>query len=191
MTENSRPAAWRVICAVMAAPGEIVRRYAGVLPAPLALGIPTVAFALFFLQTAIDQHHATGWDGAATVAALVLAGTGAGLGSLGVALLAAIAWVLTRPFGSEATLGWSVRAFGLAYSPMLVYAVCGVLVQGFLGWPTTLAFGVTGYLWALAPLHATLLHMARGRAWPAFFLTTGLGAVLLLAWAFLGLGRPS
>lgn len=189
VTEESRPALWRVIFAVMAAPGEIVRRHAGALPAPLALGVPTLAFALFFLQTAIDLHRSPRWGGAEVVGALVLAGTGAALGSLGVALLAALAWALTRPFGGEATLGWSVRAFGLAYSPTLVYAACGVVVQGVLGWPTTLAFGVTGYLWALAPLHTTLLQMAKGRAFPAAILTTGLGATLLLAWAFLGLGR--
>jgi len=183
-----RASLWRVVCATMAAPGEILRRHAAALPAPVALTVSGAAFAIFFAQTAIDLHRGAAWDQSAIVSAAVLAGTGGALGTVGVCLLAVLAFVLTRPFGGSATLGWSVRAFGLAYSPTLIYGICGLLAQLVLGWPAALAFGVTGFLWALSPLHATIAELAGGRMWPATILTTVIGGVLLAAWATLGLG---
>ncbi len=103
---GGRPALWRVVFATMAAPAAILRRHAGALPAPLALGVSTVAFALFFAQTGIDLHRGQTWDTAALASLGVLAGAGAVLGSLGLALLATIAWLLLRPFASDTGLGW-------------------------------------------------------------------------------------
>ncbi|MBL8242915.1 MAG: hypothetical protein JNL89_01930 [Rhodanobacteraceae bacterium] len=188
MQASERPALWRVVFATMAAPGEILRRHAGALPAPWALGVSGTAFALFFAQTGIDLHRGQPWDAAALAALGVLASGGALLGVIGVALLAVAAWLLTRPFGSEAGLAWTLRAFALAFSPTLVYGVCGLAAQLLLGWPAALAFGVTGYLWALGPLHAAISELSGGRAVVDAILTTALGGLLLLAWAALGLG---
>jgi hypothetical protein len=185
---EARAALWRVAFATMAAPGAVLRRHAASMPAPLALAVSGSAFALFFAQTAIDLHRGGPWDAAALVSLLLLVGSGAAIGSVGVGLLALLAFALSRPFAAEATLGWTLRAFGLAYSPTLVYALCGLLVQLLLGWPTAIAFGVTGYLWALGPLHAAIGELTGQRAWPSALLTTLIGAVLLLAWAIVGLG---
>jgi hypothetical protein len=183
-----RAASWRVVFAIMAAPAAVLRRHAASMPAPLALAISACAFALFFAQTAIDLHRGGPWDAAALVSLLLLVGSGAVIGSVGVGLLALLAFALSRPFATETKLGWTLRAFGLAYSPTLVYALCGLLVQLLLGWPTAIAFGVTGYLWALGPLHAAISELTGQRAWPSALLTTLVGTALLLAWAFVGLG---
>jgi hypothetical protein len=183
-----RAALWRVVFAIMAAPSAVLRRHAASMPAPLALAVSGSAFALFFAQTAIDLHRGGPWDATALVSLLLLVGGGAAIGSVGVGLLALLAFALCRPFATEATLGWTLRAFGLAYSPTLIYALCGLLVQLMLGWPTAIAFGVTGYLWALGPLHAAIGELTGPRAWPSALLSTLTGAALLLAWAFVGLG---
>lgn len=187
---GGRPALWRVVFATMAAPAAILRRHAGALPAPLALGVSTVAFALFFAQTGIDLHRGQTWDTAALASLGVLAGAGAVLGSLGVALLATTAWLLMRPFASNTGLGWALRAFALAFAPTLIYGVCGLAAQLLLGWPAALAFGVTGYLWALGPLHAAISELSGGRAVVDAILTTVVGGLLLVAWAAVGLGSP-
>ncbi len=188
---GERPALWRVVFATMAAPGTILRRHAGALPAPWALGVSTTAFALFFAQSGIDLHRDQPWDAAALASLGVLAGAGAVLGSLGVALLATSAWLLMRPFGSNAGLAWTLRAFALAFAPTLIYGVCGLIAQLTLGWPAALAFGVTGYLWALGPLHAAIDELSGGRAVISAILTTVVGGLLLVAWAAIGLGsRP-
>jgi hypothetical protein len=180
---------WRVVFATMAAPGEILRRHAAAMPAPLALGVSGAAFALFFVQTGIDLHRGTPWDGAALAGLAILGATGLVLGTLGVGALALLNFALTRPFDSEVSLGWTLRAFALAYSPTLVYALCGLLVQLTLGWPVALAFGVTGYLWALGPLHAVIGELCGSRALPTAVLTTLNGALLLLVWAAISLGQ--
>ncbi len=185
---RERPALWRVVCATMAAPGEILRSHAGALPAPLALGVSACAFGLFFAQTGIDLHRGQPWDAPALAALGVLAAGGALLGSLGVAALAFCAWLLARPFGSEVEFAWTLRAFGLAWSPTLLYGACGLAAQLLLGWPAALAFGVTGYLWALGPLHAAIAELTGGRALVDALVTTAIGGLLLAAWAAIGLG---
>lgn len=185
---DDRPALWRVVLATMAAPGEILRRHAGAIPAPMALGVSAAAFGVFFAQTGIDLHRGQPLDAAALAALGVLSASGVLLGSAGVASMALLAWLLTRPFGGDAALGWTLRAFALAFAPTLVYGVCGLAAQLLLGWPAALAFGVTGYLWALGPLHAAISELSGGRAAVDAILTTALGGLLLLAWAALGLG---
>ncbi|MGE4070342.1 MAG: hypothetical protein AB7E72_04140 [Lysobacterales bacterium] len=184
---RAAPPLWRVVVAIMAAPGEILRRHASALPASLALGVSGTAFAVFFAQTAIDLHQHS-WNAEALAGMAVLSTIGALLGTLGIALLAVLNFVLSRPFNSTVSFGWTLRAFALAYSPTLIYALCGLVFQLTLGWPTTLAFGVTGYLWALGPLHAAVNELCQSRPLPAMVLTTLNGALLLLAWAGASMG---
>lgn len=183
------PALWRLVFATMAAPAEIIRRHAADLPAPVALLVSGSAFACFFAQTAIDLQRGQAWDEAALAGAAVLAASGLLLGTLGVALLAALTWLLTRPLGTDTSFGFTLRAFGLAFAPTLVYGLCGLAAQITLGWPAALAFGVTGYLWALAPLNAAIAELVGERRTASLLLTTLVGATLLLAWAAIGLGQ--
>ncbi len=183
------PAPWRLVFATMAAPAEIIRRHAGALPAPIALLVSGSAFACFFAQTAIDLRRGQPWDEAALAGAAVLAASGLLLGTLGVALLALLAWIVTRPLGADTAFGFTLRAFGLAFAPTLVYGLCGLAAQLGLGWPAALAFGVTGYLWALAPLNAAIAELVGERRAAGLVLTTLIGAVLMLAWAAIGLGQ--
>lgn len=185
----TRPALWRLVFATMAAPAEIIRRHAADLPAPMALMVSGSAFACFFAQTAIDLQRGQAWDQGALAGAAVLAASGLLLGTLGVALLALLTWVLTRPLGADTPFGYTLRAFGLAFAPTLVYGLCGLAAQLGLGWPAALAFGVTGYLWALAPLNAAITDLVGERRAAGLLLTTLIGAVLLLAWAAIGLGQ--
>ena len=172
-------------------PGEALKGALSQVPITVALGISGTAFGLFFLQTGLDLLRASqptlprlAMTGNGGVAALCLLGVA--YGTAGVAVLGTLAWIATRPFGGTMTLEATVRAFGLGYCPALVYAVLGLAANVALGWNTALAFGVTGVLWAIGPMIATLREMLGGRTWLSVVLATMLGGLALFGWAFLG-----
>jgi hypothetical protein len=156
-----------------------------------ALGVSGTAFGLLFLQTGLDLLRV----GQPTLPLLALTGPlgvvglcllGVLYGTLGVSILGAIAFSITRPFGATLALGPTVRAIALGYSPALFYALLGVVANVLLGWNTAVAFGVTGLLWALGPMIATLRAMLGGQTRLSVILATVLGGIMLLGWAFLG-----
>ena len=79
-----------------------------------------------------------------------------------------------------------IRAFALAYSATLIYAAMGLMFNLFFGWNTAVAFGVTGVLWALAPMISVLKGMVGGRGWPATVLATVCGLMVLAGWVRVG-----
>jgi hypothetical protein len=172
-------------------PGGALKGALAQVPIPLALGVSGAAFGLFFLQTGLDLLRV----GQPTLPRLAMIGNGGvvGLcllgvvyGTIGVAVLGAIAWVSTRPLGATLALDATVRAFALGYCPALVYALFGIVMNVAFGWNTALAFGVTGVLWAIGPMIATLREMLGGRTWPSVILATILGGLTLFGWALLG-----
>lgn len=180
-----RPCALRAALAMMINPGRVLERHAGGVAVPWALLVSGIAFALFFLQTGLDLERA-GKIASKDVAAL--AGEGAAVGTVGVAVLALLAWAFSLPFGGQRTAGWAVRAFGLGYSPALVYGAVGLGLNLGLKWNTAMACGVTGLLWALGPLFAAIREMAGGRNGVAAVLSTICGGAVLFGWAMLSFG---
>jgi hypothetical protein len=172
-------------------PGGALKGALADLPVPIALGISGTAFGLFFLQTGLDLlrvGHQTlprfAMTGNGGVVALCLLGVL--YGTLGVAALGAVAWLATRALGATLALQATVRAFALGYCPALVYALFGLVMNVVFGWNTALAFGVTGVLWAIGPMIATLRQMLGGQIWSSVILATILGGLALFGWAYLG-----
>lgn len=178
----SSPGGLRAIVGMMFAPGQLLQQHARCLPAGLALFVSGAAFALFFLQSGLDQLRV----GKATWPQVVdLALVGAVYGVIGVGLVGLVAWVLTRPFGQGKSLAWATQAYALAYAPALIYGVCG-LVFSLFGWRTAVAFGVTGVLWALSPLMAVNDELTGQRKFASGLLTAVLGCIILTGWVLLG-----
>ena len=163
----------------MANPGAVISRYAADFGMPAAVGVPALAFALFFLQTALDLDQ-SGKTGPFIGGAIV--------GGLAIPFLALIVWAVTRGFAEKKTLRWTVQAFGLAYGPALVYGVCGLAANVLLGWHTSLAFGVTGVLWTVPPLFATIRQMTGDRRRLSVALATMVGLVVLTFWSVAVIG---
>jgi hypothetical protein len=150
-----------------------------------ALGVSGLAFAAISLQAALDLSRSGSWDTSA-LGLLVLRGIL--LGTVGLAAVAALAWVLSRPFATTQSLGWTVRAFGGAYGNALIYGLFGLLLNLLLGWNTSVSCGVTGLLWALGPLFGSLRELTGQRAGPAALLATFCGAAMLFGWVQFGVG---
>jgi Kef-type K+ transport system membrane component KefB len=111
---------------------------------------------------------------------------GAIFGSVGIALLAMIAWGITRIFKGNKSLGWALSAFGLGYCSTLIFTVLGLLFSLILNWNTSVAFGVSGVLWATGPMIASIKEMSRDNTALSVIVATICSGLLLLGWVLLG-----
>lgn len=179
-TETPRLPLWRMMFGLALDPGGALRRHLDDVPLAQAFAIPGMAFALFFLQTGLDRSRSGQLDGAG-VGMLVLAGLV--FGTLGVALVALAGWSAIRLLGGQAGMAEALRSFALSYSPTLIYTLVGIAFSMAFGWHTAVAFGVTGVLWALAPMSAAAREMLGGRQWPAIAVATLCGMLVLIGWA--------
>jgi hypothetical protein len=165
-------------------PAQVVKGALQEVPWPFCLSISGLAFTLFFLQTGLDMHR-VGTAGTGKVVGFTVLGLG--LGTIGVGIVAALAWALTRPLGCTRSLQWTLRAFCLAYTPTLIFVVVGLIFNLVGGWNTSVAFGITGALWALHPLLGILKEMTGEKLAASLVLTTVCGALILSVWAAFGI----
>ncbi|RQD72791.1 MAG: DUF4339 domain-containing protein [Candidatus Syntrophonatronum acetioxidans] len=148
-----------------------------------ALSVSGIAFMLFFIQTSLDIHR-TGEVGEGYV--LGMAFKGILYGTVGISFFALLAWWLVRnAWKSQHPADWAVKAFGLGYAPALVYTTCGLLANIFLGWNTSLTFGIPGVLWATRPMMAALKEMTGGKKVVSLLMSVFFGLLLFMGWSWL------
>ena len=178
-----RPNPLRAALAMMINPGAVLQKAVGGIPWPFSLAISALAFTMFFMQTGLDLMR-IGLKGIGFV--VLLSVEGFLFGSLGIALLAVIAWVITRLFKGDKPIGWAISAFGLGYCSTLIFTVLGMFFSLLLHWNTSVAFGVSGVLWATGPMIASIRQMSRDNTALSVIVATICSALLLLGWALLG-----
>jgi len=179
-TAVPRTSIFRSLLGVLTNPRAVFQQHLMHVPASVCLIISGLAFGMFYLQTGLDVFEGD-WRG--IVYPLAMGALGLAVGTAGVGLLAAIAWALSQPFGGVHPIGWAVRAFGLAYAPALIYSGLGLIANVLLGWNTSLAFGVTGVLWALGPMIVAIREMNGQRTGVSVVIATVCGALMLALWA--------
>lgn len=175
---------WKSILLMMVNPAGVLKRRMASISFVWALAVSGTAFTLFFLQTGLDLYR----NGKPGPLVVVLASIGLIYGTVIVAAIAMVAWQLTRLFGGTKSIDWSVKAFALGYSPALIYATLGLLVNAIFHWKTAIAFGVTGMLWALGPMIAAIKEMTDQKTGVSMVIATLCGGLLLLGWSVLSLG---
>ena len=161
-------------------PGILLKSYLKQYSWQWALTVSGVAFMLFFFQTSLDIRR-TGAEGIGYVVAMVF--TGLAYGTLGVAFLALLGWLMVKRYGNGQPANWAVKAFGLGYAPALVYTTMGLVFNIFFGWNTSLSFGIPGVLWATRPMMAALKEMTGGRKLVSLAMTAFLGLLLFIGWS--------
>ncbi len=145
-----------------------------------ALSVSGLAFMLFFIQTSLDLY-----GGGVTISGIFIAIIGFIYGTLGVFLFAMMAWLIVKVWGNHHPAKWTVKAFGLGYSPALVYTTSGLLFNVFLGWNTALTFGIPGILWATRPMMATLKEMTGGKRIVSLLISVFFGFMIFMGWSWL------
>jgi hypothetical protein len=168
---------------MMISPGPTVKKALSGRQWYLGLIVSTLAFALFFLQTGLDLYK-TGQKGFSFVA--LSAATGAVYGLLVIPALGVLVWSVLKVAKTDKSLKWAISSFCLSYSGALIYGLIGVAFSLILGWKTSMAFGVTGVLWAIGPMMVGLREMSGGKTVLGVILATLVGSFVLLSWALLG-----
>jgi hypothetical protein len=182
-TTVMRPNPLRAALAMMINPAAVLQKRVGGIPWPFSLCISALAFMLFFMQTGLDLLR-IGQKGIGFV--VLLSVEGFLFGSLGIALLAVLAWSITRLFKGARSIGWAISAFGLGYCSTLIFTILGMFFSLVLHWNTSVAFGVSGVLWATGPMIASIRQMSRENTALSLIVATICSGLLLFGWALLG-----
>lgn len=177
------PNIFRTALTMMINPGSVLQKAVTGIPWPLSLCISGLAFLLFFMQTGLDL-----WRNGLKEFSFVLWLSGAGLlfGSFGIALLSMLAWGITKIFRGGKSPGWAISAFGLGYCSTLIFTIFGMFFSLVLHWNTSIAFGVSGVLWATGPMIASIKEMSHGKTALSVIIATLCSGLLLLGWSILG-----
>ncbi|KJS21673.1 MAG: hypothetical protein VR72_09250 [Clostridiaceae bacterium BRH_c20a] len=174
---------FRTIISMMISPATALKSAVAGIPWFFSLGVSALAFAFFFMQTGLDLYK-TGQKGLQFV--MLSAGAGIVYGITVIPLLGAIIWVILKLTKSDKSIGWAISSFCLSYSGALIYGICGILFSFVFGWKTSIAFGVTGVLWATGPIIMSIREMTGGKSTLSIPLATIAGAVVLFTWSFFG-----
>jgi len=134
-----------------------------------------LAFALFFLQTALDS-------GSPVVLSLA---KGALFGTIGIAIAGYIIWQTVKMAGNQVALVPVMGAVALSYSSTLVFALVGLLLHFSLGWNTAISCGITGVLSAFGPMSGVIAGLTGEKRTLNIFIVTFTGVYVLLFWALL------
>ncbi len=146
-----------------------------------ALLVSGTAFALFYLQTALDLFK-TGQKGLDFV--FMSIGIGTLYGIIVIPLIGILAWLILKITKTDKGLKWTISAFCLSYSGALIYGILGSIFSLFFAWKTAITFGVTGVIWAIGPMIITTREMTKGKLSVSVVLVTVFSTAILISWAF-------
>ncbi len=149
----------------------------------LSAAVSAVAFGLFFLQTGMDLYK-TGQKGTGFV--IFSAGTGLAYGLVVIPILGVVVWVILKAAKTDKSILEAVSAFCLSYSGALIYGILGIIFSLALGWKTSIAFGVTGVLWAIGPMMFTIRELTGGKNALSVPIASLVGALVLISWSVFG-----
>ncbi|AEE95509.1 hypothetical protein [Mahella australiensis] len=160
-------------------PSALISEHFENVPWPFAFSVSGFCFLLLFLQTGIDRLRA-GTAMYFEVFQLVVVGTL--FGTLGIFIIALIASVISKLFGSKWGIGQSMRAVALSYGSALAYMIIGIIINLIFKWNTAVAFGVTGMLWTMGPLYGVFRNMVGEKTIPSIIITAVCGSLVLFGW---------
>ena len=185
MTQQARAPMpkWRVILNMMLSPGNVLKSTISKVSWKFSVIVSAVAFMLFFLQTGLDLYKTMQKD---MLFVILSALKGAVYGGVAIPLLAGLVWSIARLFKSDKDIKWVISSFCLSYSGALIYGICGICFSLILGWRTSVAFGITGVLWATGPLMAVIREMTGAKAFVSIIISTIVGVIVLFSWYVLG-----
>lgn len=181
--ENTKPSLFRTIFGMMINPGGTLKNSLLTTRWYFSVAVSAVAFGLFFGQTGFDLYK-TGQKGLEFV--LLTSAIGLAYGLLAIPLIGFFIWTVLKLFKGERKIKDTVSAFCLSYSGALIYGLIGLVFSLALGWKTSVAFGVTGVLWAIGPMIITIRDLTGGRNALSVPIATTVGIAVLISWSVLG-----
>lgn len=168
---------------MMMRPMDMVNDKIDSVPWVFSLLVSATAFGLFFLLTGLDLFK-TGQKGIVFVMTSV--GGGIIYGLVVIPLFGAIGWLVMKVFKTDKTLTWTIRAICMSYGSALIYGIVGLIFSLFFNWKVSIAFGLTGVLWAIGPMFYTFRKMSREHFAVSLILSTIIGGAVIYSWSFFG-----
>ncbi|HWR55770.1 MAG TPA: hypothetical protein VN462_04655 [Negativicutes bacterium] len=181
--KNTKQSLLRIVFGMMINPAGTLKNALLSTKWYFSVAISALAFGLFFGQTGLDLYK-TGQKGLGFVWLSGAAGIAYGL--LAIPLIGFFIWTILKLSKSERNIKETVSSFCLSYSGALVYGVLGIIFSLVLGWKTSVAFGVTGVLWAIGPMIITIRELTGGKSALSVPIATVVGAVVLISWSVFG-----
>ena len=181
--DDKKPAVFRTIISMMINPATALKTTVAGVQWYFSVAVSAIAFGLFFLQTGLDLYK----TGQKDVSFVVLSG-GAGLlfGAILIPILGGIIWGILKIAKSNKDIKWAISSFCLSYSGALIYGIIGIIFSLVFSWKTSVAFGVTGVLWAIGPMIMTIREMTEGKNSLSIPIATVISGIVLLSWSVLG-----
>lgn len=183
LTADTKQSLFRTILGMMVNPAGTLKNALLSTKWYFSVAISALAFGLFFGQTGLDLYK-TGQKGMSFVWLSGAAGIAYGL--LAIPLIGFFIWTILKLFRADRKVKETISSFCLSYSGALVYGVLGITFSLALGWKTSVAFGVTGVLWAIGPMIITIRELTGGKNALSVPLATAVGAVVLISWSVFG-----
>ena len=181
--ENTKQSLIRTIFGMMMNPSGILKNALLSTKWYISVAISTAAFGLFFIQTGLDLYK-TGQKGVDFIWLSIAAG--ALYGMIVIPIIGFFIWAILKISKSDKDIKWTISSFCLSYSGALVYGALGIVFSLVLGWKTSVAFGVTGVLWAIGPMIISIREMTDGKNALSIPIATVVSALVLISWSFLG-----
>lgn len=174
---------FRTVVGMMISPASAVKTAFSEIPWMLSALISALAFGMFFLQTGLDLYK-TGQKNLSYL--LMSGGLGIIYGLVVIPLLGALIWAILKTMKTDKGIKSAISSFCLSYSGALIYGILGLVFSVALGWKTSVAFGVTGVLWAIGPMIVTIREMTGGKNSLSIPIATLVSAVVLISWSVFG-----
>lgn len=181
--EQTKPSMLKTIFGMMINPSGLLKSTMLSTKWYFSFIVSGLAFGLFFVQTGLDLYK-TGQKGIDFV--LLSAGVGVLYGLLLIPLLGFLVAVVLKISKSDKKIGQIISLFCLSYSGALIYGILGIVFSLVLGWRTSVAFGVSGVLWAIRPIIVTIREMTGGKNIMSIPIATIISGVILISWSLFG-----
>ncbi len=172
----------RQILAYLIDPAQFLKRNMEGLPWYFSVLISGVAFLLLFLQSGLDMYRAAKID---LIKVFLLAAIGLFFGIVVIVLLALFIHLIAMIVGYRAPLSKTIKLFTLSYAASLIYLIMGLIFSLALSWNTSIAFGVTGILWTMRPLIATIKSMFKERELISVIISSLCGVFVIVMWSLI------
>jgi len=181
--ESSKPSLFPTIISMMISPASAIKSSLSGLKWYFSIAVSSIAFALFFVQTGLDLYK----TGQKSIEFVFISGVSGMLyGMLIIPLIGILAWLILKLAKTDKDIKWSISAFCLSYSGALVFGIIGLCFSLFFNWKTSVAFGMTGVLWAIGPMIVTIREMTKGAIKTSILLSTFINIIVLLSWSIFG-----
>lgn len=181
--ENTKQSFLRTIFGMMINPAGTLKSVILSTKWYFSVTVSALAFTLFFGQTGLDLYK-TGQKGLGFV--WLSGATGVLYGIIVIPLLGLLIWTVLKLSKANRKVSETISLFCLSYSGALIYGVLGLIFSLVFGWKTSVAFGVTGVLWAIGPMIVTIRELTGGKNALSVPIATVVGVLVLFSWSFFG-----